>query len=191
MFRAALTNHRRTVSRLQRGFTLVELMAVVTITGVLAALAVVAFTRRLAAARGAEAISVMKAIGNAEEMYKAENHIYLDVSSASGGNQWYPRLVPDKQAISWASGATLDVTRWRALAPPISQLVRFSYLANAGVAGTIVPALNLTQGPDLSAAIPVDWYVLQAKGDTDGNSVFATYATSSMTGEVYIENEGE
>lgn len=191
MFKPALTNARRTNHRRQGGFTLVELMAVVTITGVLAALAVVAFRRRLQASRGAEAVSVMKAIGNAEEMYKAENHIYLNVSTAGGGNQWYPRLVPDKLAISWASGATLDVSRWRALAPPVSQLVRFSYLANAGVAGTIAPALNLTQGPDLSVAIPVDWYLLQAKGDTDSNGTFATYATSSMTGEVYIENEGE
>jgi prepilin-type N-terminal cleavage/methylation domain-containing protein len=191
MFKAALTNHRRTVTRLQGGFTLVELMAVVTITGVLAALAVVAFRHRLAASRGAEAVSVMTAIGNAEEMYKAENHIYLNVSTASGGNQWYPVLVPGKAQHNWATGATLDATRWRALAPPISQLVRFAYLANAGVAGSTVPALNLTQGPNFSAAIPVDWYVLQAKGDTDGDGVFATYATSSMTGEVYIENEGE
>ena len=191
MFKAALMNQRRTRLKRQGGFSLVELMAVVTITGILAGLAVVTFRRRVIAARGAEAISVMTAIGGAEQSYNAENHVYLNVSTASGGNQWFPLLVPGKAQTSWAKGATLDVLRWQALAPPISQLVRFGYLANAGVAGSILPALQITNGPDFSVAQPVDWFVIQARGDTDGDGVFATYVTTSMSGEVYIENQGE
>ena len=175
----------------QRGFSLVELMAVVTITGILATLAVVGFSRNVSASRGAEAVSVIQAIRSAEETYKAENHVYLDVSSASGGGQWFPAGTPGKTNHNFIPATHVDLARWRALAPPVSQLVYFSYLANAGVPGTIMPTLDVTTHPDFSAARNNDWYVIQARGDTNGNSVFAKYCSTSMTGEIYMENEGE
>ena len=62
---------------------------------------------------------------------------------------------------------------------------------NAGVPGTIIPPLQVTTAPPMSNVQPLDWYVIQARGDVNGNSVFARYASTSMTGEIYIENEGE
>jgi hypothetical protein len=76
------------------------------------------------------------------------------------------------------------------LAPSISRSVQFSYLANAGVSGTAVTALKVANPPVF--ALPTqNWYVIQAEGDTDGDGVFARYATTSMTGDIYSENEGE
>lgn len=166
-------------------------MAVVTITAILAVLGLAGFSRYMAASRGSEAVAVIQVLRSASESYIAENHIYLNVSSASGGTLWYPRATPDKQRAAWSSSSHLDYARWRALGPAVNQSVMFSYLLNAGVPGTIIPALQVSNGPALTAAQPLDWYVIQAKGDVNGNSVFARYASTSMTGEIYTENEGE
>jgi len=74
----------------KRGFTLIELMAVVVITGILAVAGVSLFQQQLLASKGTEAVSVIQAIRAAEEAYAAENHVYLNVSTASGGTSWYP-----------------------------------------------------------------------------------------------------
>lgn len=170
----------------QAGFTLIELMAVVLITAVLAIAGVSVFRKYIFAAKGGEALSVIQAIRAAEEAYQAENHIYLDVSTTS---TWYPRAVPDKNRVAWA-GSGGDAPRWAQLAPAITRSVQFSYLVNAGIADQAIPAPQNMANPGF--AVPrQNWYLIQAKGDADGDGVFANYASTSMTGEIYSEREGE
>ena len=188
---AAVIVDRRHLRPTQRGFSLVELMAVVVITGILAISGVTLFRSHMVAARGSEAVSVVQAIRSAEESYMAENHQYLNVSTASGGTQWYPQLLPGNKRSSWVQSGGLDYARWRALAPAINQSVMFSYLVNAGVPGTTIPALQLASPPTFAATQPLDWYVIQARGDTNGNGLFASYAATSMNGEMYVENATE
>jgi len=170
----------------QAGFTLIELMAVVLITAVLAIAGVSVFRKYILSAKGGEALSVIQAIRAAEEAYQAENHIYLNVSTTG---TWYPRAVPDKNRVAWA-GSGGDAVRWAQLAPAITRSVQFSYLVNAGIAGV---AVIKPQGmPDPGFAMPTqNWYLIQAEGDADGDGIFANYASSSMTGEIYGEREGE
>jgi prepilin-type N-terminal cleavage/methylation domain-containing protein len=172
----------------QAGFTLIELMAVVVITAVLAIAGVSVFRKYIFAAKGGEALSVIQAIRAAEEAYQAENHVYLDVSTT---HTWFPRAVPDKNRVAWAgSDGDGDVIRWKALAPAIKRSVQFSYLVNAGIAGVAIPAPQDMANPGF--ALPTqNWYLIQAKGDADGDGVFANYASTSMTGEIYSEREGE
>jgi len=192
MFGAVLSRSRCTVSDSNRGFTLIELLAVVVITGILSVVAVEGFRRHMQAARGAEPVAVIVAIRSAQEAYMAENHVYLNVSTDSGGKTWYPRITPNKDHASFVASNQPDYPRWRQLAPSIKQSVMFSYLVNAGVPGTVIPPLQeLTAGPSYTVAQPLDWYMIQAKGDVDGNGVFSHYASSSMSGELYIENESE
>ena len=175
-----------------RGFTLIELLAVVVITGILSVVAVEGFRRHMQSARGVEPVAVIVAIRSAQEAYMAENHVYLNVSTDSGGKSWYPRITPNRDRASFAASNQPDYARWRQLAPSVNESVMFSYLVNAGVPGTIIPALqDMTEGPTFTTAQPLDWYIIQAKGDVDGNGIFARYATSSMTGELYIENDSE
>jgi prepilin-type N-terminal cleavage/methylation domain-containing protein len=188
---AVLIAHRRTVKSSSRGFTLIELLAVVVITAVLSLLAVGGFQRHMQSARGAEAVAVIQAIRGAQESYMAENHVYLNVSAASGGVSWYPQLTPNTKRTAFSALSHPDYANWRQLAPSVNESVMFSYLVNAGVPGTLIPPLQVTKGPDFTAAQPLDWYVIQARGDVNGNSVFSRYASTSMTGEIYIENEGE
>ncbi len=169
-------------------------MAVVIITAVLALAGVSVFRKYIFASKGGEAVSIIQAIRAAEEAYQAENHVYLNVSTIGGANvyngtNWYPRLVPDTRRVAWG-GAGADAANWAALAPAITRTVQFSYLCNAGIAGV---AVTTPQGmADPGFALPTqNWYLIQAKGDADGDGVFSNYASSSMTGEIYSERVGE
>jgi type IV pilus assembly protein PilA len=165
-------------------------MAVVVITAILAIVGVALFRRHVLASRGTEAYGVIQAVRSAEEAYLAENHVYLNVSAAAGGVAWYPR-VPTPNRSAWRNSGHVDFAAWQQLAPVVTRTVLFGYLVNAGTPGTKMPTLQVTGGPDLSAAQPLDWYVIQASGDTNGNGIYARYASTNITGEIYVENEGE
>ncbi|MEO8900902.1 MAG: prepilin-type N-terminal cleavage/methylation domain-containing protein [Polyangiaceae bacterium] len=180
--------------RRQAGFTLVELMAVVVITGILAIVGVAVFRKYIFSAKSGEAMSVIQAIRGAEESYLAENHVYLNVSTSGGtdavnGKNWYPRLVPNRDYVTWGVGGD-DLTNWKALGPGINHPVQFSYLVNAGLAGVAMTKPQDMADPGFGIP-PQSWYLIQAKGDTDGDGVFVNYASSSMTGVIYSERDGE
>jgi type II secretory pathway pseudopilin PulG len=166
-------------------------MAVVVITGILAVAGVSLFRQQLLAAKGSEAVDVIEAIRSAEESYAAENHVYLNVSTASGGTSWYPNTTPNLTRFAWVQDGHADYPRWRALAPSVNRPVLFGYLVNAGEAGTNVPQLQLAAPPAFPAPMILGWYIVQARGDVDGDGVFAKYAASSLNGELVIENQGE
>ena len=175
-----------------RGFSLVELLAVVVISGVLAAAGLAMFRRHVVASRGSEATALLEGIRSAEHMYMSENRSYLNVSLANNGAQWYPQQTPTKQRAAWINESHLDWPQWKQLGLPLNKIVSFSYLVNAGVPGTAMPGLAADfKAPPAFPVPPLDWYLIQAKGDTDGNGVFALYATSSFSNEIYSENEGD
>ena len=74
------------------GFTLVELMIVVAIVAILAAIAIPSYLRFQSKAKTAEATNNLGAIRAAEETYRAENDEYWPcaASPAAGGNDATP-----------------------------------------------------------------------------------------------------
>ena len=166
---------------------MIELMAVVVITGILAIAGVSVFRKYILSSKGAEATSVIQALRSAEEAYLAENHVYLDVST---GANWYPRAVPNRDRVGWKDAPNPDLAKWQALAPAVARSVSYSYLVNAGIAGQAIPAPQNIKDPQF--AVPTQsWYLIQAEGDSDSDGVFANYASTSMTGEIYSEREAE
>jgi len=163
-------------------------MVVVAIASILATVGIVLFRRHLAASRGTEAYGVIQALRAAEESYLAENHVYLNVST---GTLWYPNTAPNTTRYAWSKSDHVDFNKWQQLAPAVNRSVMFGYLVNAGTPGTVMPALQIANSPDLTQPQPLDWYLIQAKGDTNGDGVPALYAATSITGETYVQNEGD
>jgi type IV pilus assembly protein PilA len=70
--------------KIQKGFTLIELMIVVAIIGLLAALAIPNFIKFQAKARQSEAKSNLKAAFTAEKAYYGDKQTYYDIFSVIG-----------------------------------------------------------------------------------------------------------
>lgn len=181
---------RLVLLRLQSaGFTLVELMTVVAITGILAAVGVTLIRGHLNVAKANRALSGIAAIRAAEEAFRAENGRYLDCSGSTA--KWYPMLVPGKAKYEWHQTGHVDGPCWATLPVTNTSPTQYGFLLNAGTPNTAFPTTFQTaQAPTLTAS-PDPWYIIQVKGDIDGNGVPMLGIATSFNGEVYLEREGE
>ena len=70
--------------------------------------------------------------------------------------------------------------------------VRFGYAVVAGTAGAIsaVP-VGFASPPVWPGSVLQPWYVIQARGDRDEDGVPALFLASSLSGEIYSENDSE
>jgi type II secretory pathway pseudopilin PulG len=165
-------------------------MVVVALVGILSTVGIVAFRRQVASSKATEATSVVRAINAAETAYRAENQLYLNVSSSN--DDWYPSADIGPSYHSWEvkAGGHPDLARWQTLGAQVTQPVQFGYLVNAGNAGATLPALQVSSPPSLGT--PNDaWYVIQGRGNFDGDTIYCNVVATSWTPEVFIENEGE
>jgi type IV pilus assembly protein PilA len=174
----------------RRGFTLVELLIVVAMVGVMAALALVGYRRYVHAAQGGEAKAVIMAIRGGQETYKAEMLQYLNVSTSI--TTYYPNQTPDDSRYAWVQPTHPDAANWTLLSVQPDGPVRFGYACVAGIGGAMtVPSDFVAKPTMLTLPAGVPWYVIQAKNDHNANSVYAMFASSSVSSEIISENESE
>jgi len=172
------------------GFTLVELMAVVAITGILAAVGVMLVRTHLLASKTVDALAIMQSIRAAQESFRAQNGRYLNCSVTSPA-VWYPMATPAQVAYEWRQTDHDDWTgRWQQLAVTRTKPTIFGFLVNAGNPGDAYPTFETTTDPVLPVSIE-PWYVIQVKGDRDGDSVPMLGVTTSLSAEVYLERDSE
>jgi len=171
-------------------------MVVLLIMGVLATIGFAAVRRHVRAAWGAEALGMVQSIRAAQERWRSENMMYLNVSSP--GASWFP-LDPTasgnenmRSPFFFPPGTGhIDNDEWLALRPTVSGPVRFGYMVNAGHPDQ--PMTVPVAGPSVTwpSPPPDNWYVIQALGDTDANGVASYYRASNLGGDILVENAGE
>ena len=156
-------------SHASRGFTLVELMIVVVILGVLAAVAVAAFTRYVKRSKAAEASTNLGAIYHAEvtyydhsgERYEESGFVTIDelTPNDSPGSAKYPANVA-----LWTARED-----WAALGFALATAHYYAYMVDGpgGGGGEGMPTLG-----------PGDAFTARAIGNLDGDAVQSTYSVA-------------
>jgi type IV pilus assembly protein PilA len=177
------------------GFTLVELMIVVAMVGVLAAIGLLGYRRYIHSSQGSEAKAMIQGIKVGQEAYKAEFLTYLNASQGSF-TRWYPHG-PDDSRANWVQPTYSDYNDptygWALLNVNADGPVRFGYVCVAGVQGTN----NIVAPPDITGAVTptlptgVPWYVVEAmnRHNAAAGGAYAVYASTSISGEIMAQNE--
>jgi len=177
--------HRRSQSlspRSAEGFTLIELMIVVLIVGVLAAIAIPSFTQYTHKARMAESVSFLGEIKQRQESYRAEFGQYADVSNGDLTQRTPDTLPQDGDRIAWPAGAALPAG-WRMLAASPDGPTHFQYSVIAGIPGEAAPGVYNLPPNEF-------WFVAQARGDLDGDGNEVLVEALSHRSGVWISAPG-
>ncbi len=175
----------------QRGFTLVELMIVVAIIGVMSAIAMVGYRKYMNSARTGEAKVMLEAIRGAQETYKSEMLVYLNVSTSL--TTYYPFTPATSTAgkkFAWVNSSGNNYANWALLNVKADSPVVFGYACVAGVGGAMTAPSGFSPTPTMKT-LPAGqpWFVTQASSYATGNPNPTLFATSSESAELFSSNE--
>lgn len=192
-------------SKLISGLTLIELMIVVAIVAVLAAVSIPAYQGYVMRGYLSEATSSIPAIKSAEEAYFTINGCYIEAV----GN---PVAVPSGTKSAWE-----NIAGWNQAGlnvRPDSQ-VRFQYRvvatnavgcgAPTGTPATVVNAVEFAPETcigsnrvgaggalvDTAFTSASDWYVISIRGDLDGDGVASNIVSAIDSSTIFMCNEIE
>ena len=149
----------------QQGYTLIELMIVVAIVGVLAAVAIPSFRSYVLRSRVSEATGFLSEIKQRQEVYRSEFGQYAAAA-------WNPAAVPGVNPVGWAAAGD-----WQQLAASPDAATYFRYQIVSGVPGTTPGGLGFT-GNDF-------WYVSTAQADLDGDGAILTLEGYSAANHIW------
>jgi len=153
------------------GMSLVELMIVVVIIGILAAVSIVGFRKYVARARLSEATAMLAEFAAKEQLYFLDNGQYIEAhnsnsaaypSTSESASEFWPRdPSADFDSVRSPAAVAPLPTSWRALGiRPRWQQLYCTYMVNAAAAASALPG---TVGPTLWANAPnIPWFYAMA-----------------------------
>ncbi|MEO7670392.1 MAG: prepilin-type N-terminal cleavage/methylation domain-containing protein [Polyangia bacterium] len=191
------------------GFTLVELMIVVVIIAILAALGSAGFRRWVARARTTEAVSMLAEMNSKEQTYRMEFGSFLPLRADNNVTLPSPNepaaaffpISPSaatfesaRTAVSVANSAAWP-TSWKAIGvSPRDTSLYCTYLSNAGNAADAVPA-GATYGTALVAGVAAPWFYALGACNMNGPSGYPNEVTifglSSTSPNLRAFNDGK
>ena len=173
---------RTSALRKVHGYTLVELMAVVTILGILAAISIPLYKGYVYRSKAAEATGSLLEIKNRQESYYADMQTYLNVSDSA--DDWFPSSSPDQNLQSWGTDPDWQLLGWQ---PPGGK-VYFSYVVLAGPVGTDPTFPPASLGDSLGYDRPESWFVSRALGNLDGDADYVTFEGYSARADIWCSS---
>jgi type IV pilus assembly protein PilA len=186
------TTSMRRRARGSRGFTLTEMLIVVAMIAVLAAIALVGYKRYINQAQAGEAKTVIQMIRGGQETYKAEMLQYLSVSTMI--NSYYPNQNPNDTRNSWFNNGHPDYANWMLLNVNPDGPVRFGYACVAGLGGAITPPSDFAPPPNMppALALGVSWYSIQARNRrNNGTSPPVLFSSVSTDNNIVSQDQSE
>jgi len=162
------------------GFTLIELMIVVTIVGILAALALPGYRTYINRARASEGVHMLNNIGMRQESYYAEFGTYVNLQAGAtypAGGDWKSVA---SQFIPSAASQGPDGAPWPATNTLNTELgintTGRTYLSYHCVAGAplAAPGAPVNMQPRV-------WWAAAALADLDGDDTFLTIELTSQS----------
>ena len=139
-----------------KGFTLIELMIVVAIIAILAAIAIPQYKKFQLKAKTSEAKTNLGAIRTCEEAYAAEHDEYITAA-------YKPDATPTAAKRAWVTSDQFDSLGFK----PAGD-VRYSYGVAAGNQKGDLSSASLTNGTNTATDATIDITII-AKGDLDGD----------------------
>lgn len=133
----------------QKGFTIVELLIVIVVIGILAAIVIVTFTGVQKKARDSDRRSDINAVNSLLEVYYADNASYPTKAQLDDKDTWVPANLKDLKAdVTTAPGGTTD--DFATTNPPTATNVYTYVEAPTGCANTSAsPCTGYTLGTAL------------------------------------------
>lgn len=171
----------------ERGFTLTELLAVIAIVGVLAALAVVGYQRLIDRSKDEDTKQSLLGVATAVNAYYTRTQGYLNCSKAN--DSYYP-LKPNDRKHLFRNAAHAEHECWAYYGVDIGPTY-MSFTVRAGTVSETPPQPFVDK--TITWPTPTGpWFVLVGSTDHDKDGKLGLHVVSSFQpGEVLVENMGE